>query len=253
MIVIPPIGHHSSSYLRPVLFYIPDMTRRAVCLQHVPFEGPGVLAHLLESQGIELTSYLVPQKGLPSHHGDLLIIMGGPMSANDSEEWIEQETRFIKQAIQDRTAVIGICLGSQLMAKALGAEIRPGRALEIGMTSITVTTEGKQDPIFRKFPPELSVFEWHGEIFDLPSGAVALARSALAPVQAFRYGSSAYGLLFHLEMEQTGIQMICRECPRDVTQAGLTPSSILEHATSHLPQLHTWAKQLLDHLLSQNR
>ncbi len=226
------------------------MSPRAVCLQHVPFEGPGVLAHHLESLGIEFTQYLVPKEGLPSDPGNLLIVMGGPMSANDPEGWIQQELLFIHDALQNGTAVLGICLGSQLMAKALGAQIRPGQALEIGMTPITLTSEGQQDPVFRHFPSNLSVFEWHGEIYDRPPEAVALARSELAPVQAFRFGTRAYGLLFHLEMETSGIETICRECSNDVINAGLTATSILDHATPHLPQLHTWSKQLLNHLLS---
>jgi GMP synthase-like glutamine amidotransferase len=146
--------------------------------------------------------------------------------------------------------VLGICLGSQFMAKALGATIRPGRALEIGMTPIYLTNEGKQDPVFGSFPEAFSVFEWHGEIFDLPKDCLPLAGSDIAPLQAFRYGSRAYGLLFHLEMEPAGIDALCRECATDLTKTRLTAQQVKTTALPQLPALHRMADHLIGHLLS---
>jgi GMP synthase-like glutamine amidotransferase len=111
----------------------------AVCLQHVLFEGPGAFATALSNRGVSLERYLVPKDGLPKDPGDLLIVMGGPMSVNDPEPWIVEETAFIRSALLAGKPVIGVCLGSQFMAKALGAIVRPGKALEIGMTSIRLT------------------------------------------------------------------------------------------------------------------
>jgi len=88
--------------------------------------------------------------------------MGGPMSVNDSDRWIAEETDFIRSALLAGKPVIGVCLGSQFMAKALGATVRPGKAPEIGKTRIGLTDEGKKDPVFGIFPEALSVFEWHG-------------------------------------------------------------------------------------------
>lgn len=226
---------------------------RAVCLTHVPFEGPGAFATHLPSRGVSLARYLVPQVGLPQDPGELLIVMGGPMSVNDSDPWIEQETAFIRTAVTSGVPVLGICLGSQFMAKALGAQVRPGRALEIGMTSIQLTEGGKQDPVFDAFPETFPVFEWHGEVFDLPEGCVALAGSAIAPLQAFRYGRRAYGLLFHLEMEQNGIQALTHHCAPDLVRANLIPQEVLSRALPHLPDLHQMAERLLDHLMSPPR
>jgi GMP synthase-like glutamine amidotransferase len=223
---------------------------RAVCLKHVPFEGPGAFATALTERGVSLESVLVPQDGLPKDSGDLLIVMGGPMSVNDPDSWIAKEMEFIRSAILTGKPVIGVCLGSQFMAKALGATIRPGKALEIGMTEVRLTTEAKQDPVFSTLPESFEVFEWHGEVFDLPKDSVSLASSDIAPLQAFRYGTRAYGLLFHLEMEENGFESLCRECASDLTKAGLAAQQVKTTALPHLPQLHLIADRLIGHLLS---
>ena len=226
---------------------------RAICLKHLPFEGPGTFATALMARGVSLDRYLVPKDGLPKDAGDLLIVMGGPMSANDPNQWIAEETAFIRSVLLAGKPVIGVCLGSQFMAKALGATIRPGNALEIGMTPVRLTQDGKQDPVFGSCADSFEVFEWHGEIFDLPQNCVSLAGSEIAPIQAFRYGARAYGLLFHLEMEETGIDALCRECAGDLAQARLTSQSVRVAALPHLPNLHQIADRLIGHLLDPQR
>lgn len=222
---------------------------RAVCLQHVPFEGPGAFATSLANLGVALDSHLVPKDGLPEDAGDLLIVMGGPMSVNDPDPWIAEETAFIRSALHASKPVIGVCLGSQFMAKALGATVRSGKVLEIGMTPITLAPEAKHDPVFGTLPDSIDVFEWHGEVFDLPNDCVPLAGSTVAPLQAFRYGTRAYGLLFHLEMEQAGIDSLCRECAPDLIKARVTPQDVTSSAIPHLPRLHQFADRLIGHLL----
>jgi GMP synthase (glutamine-hydrolysing) len=226
---------------------------RAICLQHVPFEGPGAFAAALTARGVSLERYLVPQRGLPKDAGNMLIVMGGPMSVNDPDSWIAEETEFIRSTILAGKPVIGVCLGSQFMAKALGAKIRSGKDLEIGMTPVHLTKEGKSDPVFSACPETFDVFEWHGEIFDLPHDCVPLAGSEIAPLQAFRYGTHAYGLLFHLEMEPAGIDSLCLECAPDLTKARLTGDKVKSTALSHLPQLHQTADRLVTYLLDSQR
>lgn len=226
---------------------------RAVCLKHVPFEGPGAFATALTERSVSLERYLVPQDGLPKDAGDLLIVMGGPMSVNDSDSWIDKETEFIRSVILADKPVIGVCLGSQFMAKALGATVRSGKALEIGMTPVRLTAEAKQDPVFSTLRESFEVFEWHGEVFDLPKNCAPLAGSELVPLQAFRYGSRAYGLLFHLEMEENGIDSLCQECAPDLTKARLAALQVKTAALPHLPQLHQIADRLIGHLLSPQR
>ena len=226
---------------------------RAICLQHVPFEGPGAFAKALAKRGVSIDYSLVPKDGLPNDTGDLLIVMGGPMSVNDSDKWIAEETAFIRSALVAGKPVIGVCLGSQFMAKALGATVRSGKALEIGMTSVHLTDEGKKDSVFAVCPETFEVFEWHGEIFDLPKDCMPLAGSEIAPLQAFRYGDRAYGLLFHLEMEEGGIDSLCRECAPDLVKARLMAPHVKSMAIPHLPQLHAVADRLVHHLLAPTR
>jgi GMP synthase-like glutamine amidotransferase len=225
----------------------------AVCLQHVPFEGPGAFAASLARRGVQLEHHLVPKDGLPKDTGDLLIVMGGPMSVNDPDSWIAEETAFIRSALRAGQPVIGVCLGSQFMAKALGATVRAGKALEIGMTQVRLTPEAKYDPVFRTWPESFEVFEWHGEVFDLPNECVPLAGSEIAPLQAFRYGVRAYGLLFHLEMERTGIDSLCRECAPDLVKAHLSAQQVKTSALPQLPELHQMADRLISDLLMSQR
>ncbi|MBM4123646.1 MAG: type 1 glutamine amidotransferase [Nitrospira sp.] len=222
---------------------------RAVCLQHVAFEGPGVFARFLEQRDYRLERYLVPESGLPDDAGDFLLVMGGPMSVNDPDAWIRAELAFIKKAVESGIPYVGICLGSQLLAKALGGKVRPGPKLELGITPVVPTVEGRQDQVFKTVPEPWAVFEWHGEVFDLPPGAVPLAANDVC-IQAFRYGPKAYGLLFHPEMEQAGIEVLCRECPGDVARAKTNEAALIAQALPHLPRLHLLTEHLINSLAS---
>ncbi len=159
----------------------------ALCLQHVSFEGPGVFRRALETRGYRVRSVLVPVDGLPSDPGDFLLIMGGPMSVNDPDSWIEAELHFVKTVLRTGIPVLGICFGAQLLAKALGGSVAPGPKFEIGMVSVSLTEIGKdRSQFWVPCPKTFPVFQWHGEGMTLPSGSAHLATSADFPVQAFR-------------------------------------------------------------------
>lgn len=224
--------------------------KQALCLQHVPFEGPGAFRQALEKRQYQLDTLLVPQRELPATPPDFLLVMGGPMSVNDSDPWIEKEQKFIRHAIEAGIPVLGVCLGSQFMAKALGGQVRPGPRLEIGPTLVTRTVEEDADAVFGTFPRQFTVFEWHGEGLTLPPGACVLAASEFYPVQAFRYGDRAYGLLFHLELEVEGVEALCRECLTDVQRAQTTTEALLASARNVLPECHRLADRLIAHLAS---
>lgn len=220
----------------------------ATCLQHVSFEGPGVFRQALESQGYVLQTSLVPSQGLPQDAGDFLLIMGGPMSVNDADSCIAEELHFVKSAMNKGIPILGICFGAQLLAKALGGFVEPGPTFEIGMVEVTVTDEGKRDPVFSQLPSTFSVFQWHGEGINLSPQTQSLVASADFPVQAFRARDRCYGLLFHPEMEEVGIDALCHECPEDVQKGGILPDRIQAQATPHLPTLHQFADRLIGHL-----
>jgi GMP synthase-like glutamine amidotransferase len=175
---------------------------RAHVFQHVPFESLGSIEPWLQSAGADLTytRFFEPHR-LPAREDvDLLIILGGPMSANDEAmlPWLVPEKRFIRDAVDTGTPVLGICLGAQLIASARGARVYRNRQKEIGWFPIVATNPQGRADLFR-FPDELTVFHWHGETFDLPPGAVQLARSVACEQQAFQIGSRTLGLQCHLE------------------------------------------------------
>jgi GMP synthase-like glutamine amidotransferase len=176
--------------------------------QHVPFEGLGSIGPWLEARRAHVTATRFFADGaLPDADAvDLLVVMGGPMSINDEglHPWLIAEKRFIAQAIRRGKAVLGVCLGAQLIAAALGARVYPNGEKEIGWFPVhgqraRETFPAAVVPSFR-FPEESLVFHWHGETFDLPTGAVHLARSGACRNQAFQYGRRVIGMQFHLEM-----------------------------------------------------
>ena len=221
--------------------------KNLLCLQHVPFEGPGCFGKAFAENGCRVERRLVPTEGLPESTPDALLVMGGPMSANDPDPWIAAELDFIRKQVALGVPYLGICLGSQLLARAVGGQVQPGPAPEIGMTSIRLTEAARHDPLFSRFPDHSEVFEWHGEGITLPEGAVTLAQSALYPVQAFRYGRTAYGLLFHLEVEAAGVDALCRNAPQDLERAGRTRDEIEGETAPHLARLNSLAQQLIRH------
>jgi GMP synthase (glutamine-hydrolysing) len=226
------------------------LMKQALCLQHVPFEGPGVFERILKRQRFNLTRRLVPAEGLPPDAGDFLLVMGGPMSANDPDPWIQQELKFIRDVVDAGVPFLGVCLGSQMLAKAMGGRVYKGPAAEIGMTGIELTREGRHDPLLDSFPDVVDVVEWHGEGIELPPHAITLASSANFPVQAFRCGTSALGLLFHIELDPKGLEALCRHCPEDLARAGLTAASVEQTALPHMPPLHEMASHLIERLVN---
>ena len=174
---------------------------RAHYLQHVPFEGLGSIEPWFEAAGYEIThTRFFESTRLPSVDDvQFLVVMGGPMSVNDEDRfpWLVAEKQFIRRAVGSGKPVLGVCLGAQLIASALGARVYPHHCKEIGWFPVSaVAADGSG--LFC-FPPQLDAFHWHGETFDLPSGAVRLARSEGCENQAFQLGRCVIGLQFHLE------------------------------------------------------
>ena len=209
--------------------------------QHVEGEGLGLLESLLLEEGWAAEVIRMDQD--PSFPSDLsgysgLLVLGGPMSANDEDRlpWIREEIRLLRQALDLELPVLGICLGAQLLARAAGARVYPGQRREIGWHLLRLTPEGLQDPVLGPLGPERLVFQWHGETFDLPEGATLLAGSALYPHQAFRMGSKAYGLQFHLEVTAAMVAEWVSDYDEELE--GAPPDNLLVESREHLPCLH---------------
>lgn len=177
-------------------------------MQHVPFEGPGVIGPWLRDAGLEISSTLLFEHAtLPDPDGlDVLVVMGGPMSANDEDAhpWLVEEKAFIRAAIESGVSVLGICLGAQLVASAMGARVYANREKEIGWFPVRATATGDSGAL--RLPDAIEVFHWHGDTFDLPQGALRLASSDGCENQAFQFGRRVVGLQFHAEVTPTAVR-----------------------------------------------
>ena len=198
---------------------------RAHYLQHVPFEGLGSIEAWLRAAGYRISgSRLYQGERLPRPEDvDFLVVMGGPMSANDEAAlpWLAPEKRFIRRVVDASKPVLGVCLGAQLIASAMGERVFGNPQKEIGWFPIRGVELPDGFPL--RFPPSLDVFHWHGETFDLPAGAIRLARSEGCENQAFLLGTSVLGLQFHLEMTPESVRQIVTHC-----RAELQPSRYVQ-------------------------
>jgi GMP synthase (glutamine-hydrolysing) len=168
-------------------------------LRHEPFEHLGYFADILESQHTPFT-YKDLGEPLSLDGFAAVIVMGGPQSANDATAELAGELRLLQQAIGEGKPVLGICLGAQLIAKALGAKVYRNPEKEIGWEEVSFTAAANGDPVLGGISSPSMFFHWHGETFDLPAGAEWLAFSAKCRHQAFRYGTNVYGIQFHPEI-----------------------------------------------------
>lgn len=201
--------------------FLQSQNMKLLVFQHVPHEHLGRLAICAEEQGIPVTvvefwrPYRIPE--ITGFGG--LIMLGGPMSVYDGSDAFPSRTdelKALRQAVGE-IPILGICLGSQLLAHALGARVYPNeqdgqRVKEIGYSDVTLTPVGQRDPLFFGLPSPLNVLQWHGDAFDLPDGATRLATARACANQAFRFGPHAYGTLFHLEFTP---EMVARQIVLD--------------------------------------
>ncbi|MBI4243548.1 MAG: type 1 glutamine amidotransferase [Planctomycetes bacterium] len=188
--------------------------------QHVPHEHPGLIIHYAAERSIEMDIVKLwePYRIPAVSQYDALVIMGGPMGVYDGKGVYpskDDELQAIRSAL-GKVPIIGFCLGSQLLAHALGSRVYPNtiegrRAKEVGYYTVDLTPNGAKDPLFKGFSSPIKVLQWHGDAFDLPKGAELLATSPLCRNQAFSYGK-AYGLLFHLEFTP---EMVARQIEID--------------------------------------
>ena len=171
--------------------------------QHESFESPAIIEDWIKRKNYTLTfTRFYESNRLPQiSEIDCLIIMGGPMGANDEDKfpWLKEEKDFIKKAINSGKIVLGICLGSQLIASSLGAKVYPNKHKEIGWLNVHLTEYSKDNFLFSSLPKIMKVFQWHGDTFDLPEGAVHIAGSEACTNQAFIYNERIVGLQFHME------------------------------------------------------
>lgn len=226
-------------------------------LQHIHCETPGIISDCLKAGGIT-TEFILAYAGdrIPQSltNASGLIVMGGPMGVYDHEQFpfLLEEQRLIEAALKDGKPVLGICLGSQLLAAALGAEVKSGSRKEIGWHPVTLTESAADDALCKELPQQFTSYHWHGDVFDLPRGAVPLASSELTACQGFRFGENAYGFLFHMEVTGEIIKNMVSEFQAELDAEAIAAESIIVDTNHFLPGLQAiggevfsrWAKLL---------
>ncbi|HEY7716335.1 MAG TPA: type 1 glutamine amidotransferase [Candidatus Binatia bacterium] len=185
--------------------------KKLLVLQHVAHELLGTLNPMLKRAGfrIRYVNFARHPDAQPTIEGYAgLIVLGGPMSVNDAHRLahLTTELKLIEEALRREIPVLGICLGAQLIAKTLGADVYPNREKEIGWYDISPTDDAVNDPLLAELQPTEKIFQWHGETFDIPKTTRHLACSPLCANQAFRYANKVYGFQFHMEVDEPMIQ-----------------------------------------------
>jgi len=215
-------------------------------VQHEQVEGLGSIAESLGEAGTK-PRYIRAFAGeqVPRTLGGAagLIVMGGPMGVYDAPRFpfLRDEMRLIEAALRDARPVLGICLGSQLLAQALGAEVRSTGKKEIGWFDVTLTESAETDPLWSRVPRSFPAFHWHGDAFPLPAGATHLASSVMTPHQAFRY-QHAYGVLFHLEVTAGIARDMVGSWPDELREEGLSAEAIILSTDQLLPGMRSVAE-----------
>ena len=201
-------------------------------LQHVPYEGIAAIAEWAAARGHQVSGTpMFAQEFLHPGEFEMLVVMGGPMNIHQEREypWLAEEKRFIRAAIGEGKLVLGICLGAQLVADALGGEVAPGPQPEIGWYPVDLTENGRTSVVFGALPERFDTLHWHGDTFTIPPGAQRTASSACTPNQAFEsHGGRVVGLQFHMEATPASWAALSREAAEELSPGGEWISSAEE-------------------------
>jgi len=191
-------------------------------LEHEPFEGLANIGVWAEDRGHTITrTRLFNNEKLPQMSDfDWLVIMGGSMNIYEEDKypWLSAEKKFIKDAIEHKKVVLGVCLGSQLIADVLGGRVTRNRYSEIGWFPVMLTEEAKTSSIFSTLPEKFTAFHWHGDTFNIPPGALRMAESEGCANQAFEYSGRVIGLQFHLEYSKESIDLMVQNCGAEIVE-----------------------------------
>ena len=203
---------------------------QVLAVTHGPSVGPGVFADAVEEAGHELVEWPVQLGGKAPEGADAVIVLGGAMHPDEEERhgWLSTELRWLEGLLEDGTPLLGVCLGSQLVARAAGAEVFRSPESEVGWYSVELTDAASDDPVSRALPEQFDSFQWHHYTHTLPTGAVELARSRVC-TQAYRVGN-AWGVQFHPEVRAEQVEQWLSEDPEDVSD----PSALLAETRARI-------------------
>ncbi len=227
----------------------PMLMKSVLVIQHTPAETIGSIAVPLAAAKVDVHTFeAFGQQSMPTEIGNYsgLIVMGGPMSVYEQDRYpfIQPEITLIQSAMAAGKPVLGICLGSQLIAAALGSRVYPGRKKEIGWFKVRLYQGGMRDPIFVGVPFSFTAFHWHGDVFEVPKDATPLLGSDLTACQGFRFGTRTWALLCHLEVTAESIQNMVRAFPDELTAAGVNSANVMAQTSAYAPELLVISKNL---------
>lgn len=222
-----------------------------IVIQHEPNEGSGTLARFLEGPRLVRTFAGDP---VPED-ADALIVLGGGMCVRDADRLphLREEMRLLRHCVTRGRPVLGICLGSQLLAAALGAEIAQAPRKEIGFYRVRTLPPSREDALFAGVPESFVAFHWHGDAFALPQGATPLAGSTMTPLQAFRFAERAWGIQFHLEVDEAVLGAMSSSGAAELEEAGVDRQLLLAQARRELPRMEQIAADVFSRFAAQAR
>lgn len=223
--------------------------KKVLFIQHGETDKPGLLAEALGRGPVQMET-IHPYLGQPLPQSldgfSGLAVGGGAQGAYETGKYpyLGRECELIREAAHAGKPVLGLCLGAQLMASALGAPVRPGAQREVGFFPVTLDPIARYDPLWCDLPTDFVTTHWHGDVFDLPAAGMRLASSALTPNQLFRYGCGLYGLQFHLEMTPELFEEMLGDSHEELRKAGADPDKLRTDAWRFLPPLRETAEQV---------
>jgi GMP synthase (glutamine-hydrolysing) len=205
------------------------MANKILSIQNINFETLGTLRELIRSDGYEIENMEAQKEAVPTNakRYAAIIILGGPMAVYDNVEYLKKEQELIRHALLQKIPVLGICLGSQLIAQAIGGNVYKGGKKEIGWSNVILNSAGSKDLFKGINTKSIKVFQWHGDTYDLPPKATIMASSKLYP-QAFRFGS-AIGIQFHMEVNGEMIQSWAEEYSQELKRERIELTDLLNH------------------------
>lgn len=233
------------------------MPKILVC-QHVPYELLGTLDPLFRNSRfrIKYNNFSRHPDSIPKIDTyDGLVVLGGPMNVDETDKYphLAYEVDLIRETIHQKKPVLGICLGAQLTAKALGAKVKKNKVKEIGWYKINLTNDGKNDAVIAPVKKLSKIFQWHGDTFDIPDGATHLASSPDCANQAFKYKDFVYGFQFHLEVDEATIKrwLVVPENEADVAEmAGISdPQKILDETPHYIDELKQVSNEVFNEFI----
>jgi GMP synthase (glutamine-hydrolysing) len=218
------------------------MDKTILSIQNINFETLGTLKELISSAGFSIENIEAQKEPIPNKvkQYSAIIILGGPIAVYDNVEYLKEERELIRQALKHEIPVLGICLGSQLIAQAIGGKVYKGRKKEIGWSEVAINSAGFMG-LFRGInTKKINVFQWHGDTYELPANATIMASSKLYP-QAFRY-HSAVGIQFHLETNDEMIRRWTEEYAKELESEGIEPRDLLAQKNHEFKKLYERCK-----------